>query len=484
MNLQPVVDLISADELGALHFIAIGGAGMSGIAEMYHLLGHRVSGCDQADSPTLRQLAADGLTTAIGHDPAHLADVDTVVVSTAIREQNPELVAARSLGKRVWHRSAALAALMLGRRGVAVAGAHGKTTTSAMTATMFAAAGADTSYVIGSPLAATGRSSHLGTGDIFIVEADESDGSFLQYPTQIAVITNIEADHLDRWGTAKAYAEGFHRFATAASVQAVVINVDDLGARALSEELHAVGARVVGYGEAVDAQVRLTDLDFEGTHASATLHAEGRSHRLQLQVPGRYNLANAAAAFAVGRILGLDAQRLIEGAGSFTGTLRRFQLVARPTLNPDDPAEAAVRVYDDYAHHPTELRAALGAALRAKGSGRLVACFQPHLYSRTRDFAEEFGVALCLADVIVVTDVYAAREDPMPGVSGALVADAARRHAGPGTRVDYVPDKAELAAHLAQLVQPGDLVMTLGAGDVTLVGPLLAGILDQRASRR
>ncbi len=484
MSLHEVVDLVPADQLNALHFIAIGGAGMSGIAELYHRLGHPVSGCDRADSPTLRQLAASGLATAIGHDPGHLAGVDTVVISSAIRQDNPELVAARQQGRRVWHRSTALAALMLDKRSVAVAGAHGKTTTSAMTATMAAAAGADPSYVIGAPLAATGHSSHLGSGDVFVVEADESDGSFLQYPTRIAIITNIEPDHLDNWGTARAYADGFRRFATGQTVQAVVINVDDAGARALAEELRAGATRVVGYGESADAEVRLTDLDFEGTHASATLLAEDRSFPFRLRVPGRYNLANAAAAFAAGRLLELDAERLVAGAGEFTGTLRRFQLVAEQRLNPDDPADRAVRIYDDYAHHPTELRAALTAALRAKGGGRLVACFQPHLYSRTRDFADEFGAALCLADVVLVTDIYAAREDPLPGVTGALVADAAHRHAGPGTSVEYVPDKGSLAAHLAGLVQPGDLVMTLGAGDVTLVGPMLAGLLAQRAGGR
>jgi UDP-N-acetylmuramate--alanine ligase len=471
MSLHEVVTHVGADQAGSLHFIAIGGAGMSGIANMYQLLGSRVSGCDSADSPTLRQLAAAGISTHVGHDPAHVRDVDTIVVSSVIRANNPELVAAREAGKRVWHRSTALAALMMGRTGISVAGAHGKTTTSAMTAVMLQAAGADPSFVIGAPLAATGTSSHLGAGEPFVVEADESDGSFLQYPTRIAVITNIEADHLDNWGTVRAYHDGFWRFATAEQVEAVVINIDDPGARELHDRLSAAGRKVISYGEHPEAEVRLADLNFEGTYASATLHDGGAAWPMRLQVPGRYNLANAAAAFAAGRLLGLDAERLLAGAASFTGTLRRFQLVAEV---------GGIRVYDDYAHHPTELRAALGAALRARGEGRLVACFQPHLYSRTRDFADEFGQALCLADLVVVTDVYGAREDPMPGVSGALVADAAERHAqGTSTQVSYVPDKGELANHLAGLARPGDLIMTLGAGDVTLVGPLLAGMLAE-----
>jgi len=313
-----------------------------------------------------------------------------------------------------------------------------------------------------------------------VVEADESDGSFLQYPTEIAVVTSVEPDHLDNWGTPQHYAAGFRDFATGPGVKSVVINADEPGARRLAEALQSrEGVRVLTYGEAEDADLRLTDLDLEGTHGRATLRLGTDTWRLHLQVPGRYNLANAAAAFGVGRILDLDPEVLLASLASFTGTLRRFQLVGQVALatEPDRP----VRIYDDYAHHPTELRAALGAALRARGTGRLVACFQPHLYSRTQEFSEEFGSALCLADVAVVTDIYGSREDPVPGVTGALVADAAERHAEPGTEVHYVPDKNDLPAALATLVRPGDLVMTLGAGDVTLVGPMLARLLADRS---
>jgi len=474
--------VIPADRVGAIHFIAIGGAGMSGIADFYHTLGSAVSGCDRGDSPTLRQLAASGITTWVGHDPAHLDGVDTVVVSSAIRGDNPELLAAQRLGLRVWHRSAALAALMIGDTVISVAGSHGKTTTSGMCAVSLQAAGADPSYVIGAPLAATGVSSHRGGGHLFVVEADESDGSFLQYPTRIAVITNVEPDHLDNWGTAQAYQAGFERFATADDVTAVVINVDDAGARLLAEKLQASGrVRVIGYGESADAEYRLTDIALRGTTAAAWLRAEGRSWPLELQLPGRYNLANATAAFAVGRLLALDAEALLAGVRCFTGTLRRFQLVGRFGLTPQASADEEIRIYDDYAHHPTELRAALTAAARARGQGRLVACFQPHLYSRTRQFATEFGQALALADVVVITDVYGAREDPIPGVSGELIAQAAREHGAADVR--YVPDKAELVDVLAGLMLPGDLIMTLGAGDITLVGPLLARALADPGGR-
>lgn len=470
-GLRTPVQVPPADELGTVHFIAIGGAGMSGIARLFHELGVPVTGSDQVDSATLRQLAKAGITTYVGHDAAQLGAAETVVVSSAIRETNPELVAARQRGLRILHRSAALAALMHGRVGISIAGTHGKTTTTGMTAVMLTAAGADPSYVIGSPLAASGTSAHLGQGTAFVVEADESDGSFLQYPTSIAVVTNVEADHLDNWTTPQAYLRGFERFASQAGVEALVAGIDDPGAAELAQRLRAGGLNVVTYGTADQADVRLSNLDFEGTHASCTLSFEGETVQLQLQVPGKYNLENAAASYAVGRILDLDHEALLRGAASFTGTLRRFQLVGNPQ---------GILVYDDYAHHPTELTAALTAARRAVGEGgRLVACFQPHLFSRTAEFADEFGQALALADEAFVTDVYGAREDPVPGVTGEMVADSARRH---GASVTYVQDKLDLPAHIAAMARPGDLVMTLGAGDVTLVGPLLVAELGGSGS--
>lgn len=468
--LREPVQVPPAEQLGAVHFIAIGGAGMSGIARLFADLGIAVSGSDQVDSPVLGQLAAEGITTHVGHEAEQVGQAQTVVVSSAIREDNPELVEARRRGLRIIHRSAALASLMAGRIGVSVAGTHGKTTTTAMTAVMLTSAGADPSYVIGSPLAASGTSAHLGQGPVFVVEADESDGTFLQYPTQVAVVTNIEADHLDNWQTPEAYMAGFERFCLRPGVQTVVLGIDDHGARELAEllEQRPDGPSVLTYGTDERADVRLTDLDFEGTRAAATLTWAGQSRRVQLQVPGKYNLENAAAAFAVGHALGFDHEQLLAGAAEFTGTLRRFQLVGQAR---------GITVFDDYAHHPTELRAALSAARRAvPEGGRLIACFQPHLFSRTVEFATEFGQALALADQVVVTDIYAAREDPIPGVDGSMVADAAR---AAGAEVEYVADKRELPSALARIGRPGDLVMTLGAGDVTLVGPLLVAGLQQ-----
>lgn len=477
MTLLNPIEVIPATEVGPVHFIAIGGSGMSGIAHLYSDLGVPTSGSDRSDSSTLASLRRAGITCHVGHDAAQLGDARTVVISSAIREDNPELMEARRRGLRVWHRSAALAALMVGKRGVSVAGTHGKTTTTAMTAIMLSEAGADPSYVIGGPLSTTGASSAIGQGDAFVVEADESDGSFLQYPTEIAVITNIEADHLVNWGTPEAYADGFRAFAMQPCTKWVVINVDDPGSRALADDLAAEGRRVIRYGEAEDADVRITDVRPAGNGVTATLTHGDESGPVTLQVPGNHNLANASAAYAVGRILGLSHDDAVEALGRFEGTLRRFQLITDT---------AGIRVYDDYAHHPTEIRAALTAARRATEAGneatglpgRLIACFQPHLYSRTVDFADEFGEVMTLADIAVINDVCGAREDPIPGVTGELVVEAAKRH---GAReVVYVVEKYDLPDALNEIARPGDLIITLGCGDVTIVGPLLAPLLAQR----
>lgn len=476
MLLEPI-EVIPADQVGPIHFIAAGGSGMSGIARLYAELGIPTSGSDQSDSTALQSLGRSGVKVYVGHQPDQLGDAQTVVVSSAIRADNVELVEARRRGLRVWHRSAALAALMVGRRGISVAGTHGKTTTTAMTAVMLSEAGQDPTYVIGGPLSTTGVSSAVGSGPAFVVEADESDASFLQYPTEIAVITNIEADHLVNWGTPEAYAKGFHAFATQPHVRHIVINVDDHGSRALAEDLIREGRDVIRYGEAEDADVRFTDVKAHGGGVEATLTYGDESGPIVLQVPGNHNLANASAAYAVGRLLGLTHGQAIDALGRFEGTLRRFQLITDT---------AGIRVYDDYAHHPTEIRAALTAARRATAAGneatglngRLIACFQPHLYTRTVDFADEFGEVMTLADVAVINDVCGAREDPIPGVTGELVVDAAVRH---GAReVVYVKEKYDLPAALNEMARPGDLIITLGCGDVTIVGPLLAALLKER----
>ncbi len=477
MTLLNPIDVVPASQVGPVHFIAAGGSGMSGIARLYAEPGHMAAGSCQSDSTALQSLARAGITVSVGHDVANLADAATVVISSAVRESNVELTEARRRGLRVWHRSAALAALMIDKRGVSIAGTHGKTTTTAMTAVMLSEIGADPSYVIGGPLSTTGVSSAVGDGVAFVVEADESDGSFMQYPTEIAVITNVGADHLVNWGTSAAYADGFRAFATGADVRHVVINIDDAGSRELADDLRAGGPHLVTYGESADADVRITDVEASGNGVTATLTYGEDSGPITLQVPGNHNLADASAAYAAGRLLGHSHEECISGLARYEGTLRRFQLICDT---------AGIRVFDDYAHHPTEIRAALTAARRATEagneatglSGRLIACFQPHLYSRTVDFSDEFGEVMTLADIAVINDVCGAREDPIPGVTGQMVVDAARRHGA--QEVVYVVDKYDLPEALNEIAEPGDLIITLGCGDVTIVGPLLAPLLAQR----
>ena len=445
MPLIRPVPVHPASEVGPVHFIAIGGAGMSGIAAMYADLGVRVTGSDQADSAALQSLAAHGIAAHVGHDPAQLGDARTVVVSSAVRESNVELLEARRRGLVVWHRSAALAALMLGRCGVAVTGTHGKTTTTGMTAVLLAESGADPCYVIGSPLTSSGASSHLGAGPAFVIEADESDGSFLQYPARIVVVTNVEADHLDNWGTPEAYAAGFVELALGGYVETVVISADDPGARAVTAAIRAGGKHVVTYGESPGADIRIEAPHFAGARAGATLVSADDSGPLELSVPGRYNLHNATAAYAVGRALDIPGPVCARQRRAFDGTQRRFQRVAEV---------AGVSIVDDYAHHPTEVVATLTASRVFAAGRRVVACFQPHLFTRTRDFADEFGRALSLADEVVVLGIYPAREDPIPGVTGRLVADAAERVLG-ASRVHYVERLADAVPALAALVRTG-----------------------------
>ncbi|MFX4271316.1 UDP-N-acetylmuramate--L-alanine ligase [Propionibacteriaceae bacterium Y1685] len=476
MPLIDPVPVIPAAELGQVHFIAIGGAGMSGIARAFADLGMTVSGSDGKDSETLRSLAAHGITTHVGHDATQLGDADTVVISSAIGEHNVELVAARERGLRILHRSAALASLMTRpqARGVAVGGTHGKTTTSAWIAVALTAAGRDPSYVIGAPLAAAagipaGTSAHLGKGPEIVVEADESDQTFLQYPADVVVVTNVEADHLDNWLTPQAYAEGFARFVTGDRVSAVVLNLDDPGAAALADRVRP-DTTVITYGETDGADVQITDLDLGPDRTRAVIrHADGTGGAVRLSVLGRHNVSNAAAAYAVARVVGVDdvgARRALE---RFAGTSRRFQPVGEVHQ---------IRVYDDYAHNPTKVRAALTAARAAAGRGRLIVCFQPHLYTRTRDFADRFAEALSLADEVVVMDVYAAREDPIPGVTGELIAKDVTTVRGKPAH--YVPDWDEAARATALLAKPWDLVLTVGAGDVTEIGPKIVAALEER----
>jgi UDP-N-acetylmuramate--alanine ligase len=448
------------------HLVGVGGAGMSGIARILLARGAKVSGSDAKDSLALRALTALGATIHVGHDAAQVpADADVVVVSTAIRSDNPEVVAAREHGIPVEPRAAALAALMEGYRGVAIAGTHGKTTTTSMLTVALQACGVDPSFAIGGDLNEAGSNAHHGSGDVFVAEADESDGSFLRYSPAAAVLTNVEPDHLDHYGTTEAYHEAFAGFAARAS-DLLVVCADDPGAVAAAR---SATARVVTYGTSPDADVRVESVVLTGQRSSFELVDRGRRlGDFWLSVPGHHNVLNAAAAVAVATGLGFPVGQVREGLASFRGARRRFE--------PRGEARG-VRVFDDYAHHPTELVATLTAARTVAGPGRLVVAFQPHLYSRTEAFATEFGEALGLADDVVVMEVYAAREDPVPGVSGRLVANAVPL---PAEHVVFEPSWSAVAAHLAARAEPGDVVLTLGAGDVTQLAPEVLAALEER----
>jgi UDP-N-acetylmuramate--alanine ligase len=476
----------AASSLGAVHFIAIGGAGMSGVARVMLARGIAVSGSDAKKSLVLSALVAEGAQVSIGHDAAHLGDADTVVISSAIRETNVELAEARLRGLRVLHRSQALASVMQGCRRVAVAGANGKTTTTSMLVVALQQCGVDPSFAVGGELAKHGTNAHHGTGEIFVAEADESDGSFLVYRPEVAIVTNVQPDHLDFYGTFEEVKAAYAKFAATVQPDGLLVTcADDQGSRGLCEVARAAGTRVVTYGMAADADVRLIDVGGVGMQAHATLTRGGDTGgsadapaeigRLDIGIPGRHNLLNATAAFvAATEGLGQDPARVLKGLSSFTGTRRRFE--------PKGEA-AGVRVVDDYAHNPGKVSAVVETALVLAAPGRLIVVFQPHLYTRTRDFAAELAAALSPADIVLVMDVYAAREDPMPGVSGALVTDRLleqRGDAGAGDSVRFVPSWSDVAPLVVQLARSGDLVLTVGAGDVTMIGPEVLRLLGGR----
>jgi UDP-N-acetylmuramate--alanine ligase len=455
-------------ELGRVHFVGIGGAGMSGIARVLLARGATVSGSDAKESRTTAALRALGATVHLGHDAEHVRGADTVVVSTAIRPENPELIAARALGLRVLPRAEALAALMAGRRGVAVAGTHGKTTTTSMLTVAVQHCGVDPSFAIGGDLNEAGSHAHHGSGDLFVVEADESDGSFLAYHPHAAIVTNVEPDHLDHYGDAAAVDRAFEDFVRTVDRQGFLVAcADDPGARRLVELARRDGVDVRTYGTRHEADLRLDALTVSG--ATSRYEPVLRGRRLQpvtLGVPGRHLALNSGAALLAGIGLGLPEAQLAEGLSGFTGVRRRMEL--KGTV-------AGIRVYDDYAHHPTELTAQLAAAREVVGAGRLVVAFQPHRYSRTLAFAAEFGQALAAADEVVVMEVYAAGEDPIPGASGATVAAAVPL---PAERVVFEPSWTAVPQLLAERASPGDLVLTLGAGDVTGIGAEVLRVLS------
>nr|WP_246313041.1 UDP-N-acetylmuramate--L-alanine ligase [Leifsonia shinshuensis] len=447
--------------MGSLHFVGIGGSGMSGIARLFLESGHTVTGSDVRHSANIDALRALGATIAIGHDAANVGDADTLVVTGALWQDNPEYQLALANGIPVLHRSQALAWLINKKRLVAVAGAHGKTTSTGMIITGLLGLGEDPSFVNGGVIASLGKSSQAGSGELFVVEADESDGSFLLYDTAVALITNVDPDHLDHYGSLEAFEDAFLTFAREAD-EFVVVSSDDAGAQHVHRRLAEVAPekRVISFGEAQDADVRVHSIVTDGPVAFSLTYA-GAEYSARLRVPGRHNAINAAGAFAVLTGLGFEPAASLAAIAEFGGTERRFELHGNV---------GGVSVYDDYAHHPTEVAAALSAARTVVGDGRIIAVHQPHLYSRTRLFAKEFAETLeTYADETVVLDVYGAREDPEPGVTGALVAE---RFEHP-EHVAFIADWQEAADHTARIAREGDFVITLGCGDVYRIVPQL-----------
>ncbi|WP_329185490.1 UDP-N-acetylmuramate--L-alanine ligase [Streptomyces sp. NBC_01428] len=450
------------------HFIGIGGAGMSGIAKILAQRGARVAGSDAKDSATAEALRALGVTVHIGHAADHLApDASCVVVSSAIRADNPELARAAELDIPVVHRSDALARLMDGLRPIAVAGTHGKTTTTSMLAVSLSSLGLSPSYAIGGDLDAPGSNALHGDGEIFVAEADESDRSFHKYAPEVAIVLNVELDHHANYASMDEIYASFETFVDRVTEGGtLVISADHEGARELTRRVRAGDVNVVTYGDAADADLRVLSVVPRGLTSEVTVLLDGAELTFGVSVPGKHYAHNAVAALAAGVALGIPAAELAPALASYTGVKRRLQLKGEA---------AGVQVVDSYAHHPTEMTADL-EAMRAGTSGRILVVFQPHLFSRTQELGKEMGESLALADASVVLDIYPAREDPIPGVTSELILQAAR---AAGADVTPVHDKTDVPSVVAGMAKPGDLVLTMGAGDVTDLGPEILARLSE-----
>ena len=447
-----------------IHFIGIGGAGMSGLARIALSHGITVSGSDAKDSSVVIALSALGATVATSHEAAHVDGADLVVYSTAISASNPERVRAAELKIPILTRAAALAVLMSESKSVAVAGTHGKTTTSSMLAVALQACSADPSFAIGGTITASGSNAHRGTGEIFVAEADESDGSFIEYHPFAAIVTNVEHDHVDFFPTPESVAQAFRDFAATIKAEGFLTYcADDAGSVALAGTTKNVELISYGVSEGADLHIDQIELMTMGSSARAVWNGKTVGH-IELQVPGHHNLLNAAGVLATGLKLGFGAAELLTGLGTFRGTGRRFEL--KGTVH-------GVRVIDDYGHHPTEIQVTLEAARRYAADGRLIVIFQPHRYSRTKAFASAFAAVLDTADRAIVLEVYAASEKPIDGVTSKLIT----QHMKIG---EYIPNFVEVTDSVIEMAQPGDVIMTLGAGDVSSLAPIIVDGLNRR----
>lgn len=465
------------DTLGRVHFIAIGGSGMSAVARIMLARGVAVSGSDAKDSPVLEALREQGAQVFVGHDAAHVADADTIVISSAIPESNVELAAARAAGSPVLHRSQGLASTMQDSRRAAVAGANGKTTTTSMLTVALQAAGLDPSFASGGELTGQGTNAAWTGGEVFVVEADESDGSFLVYGPEVAIVTNVQPDHLDFYGTFDNVEKAYATFAQSIRPGGLLVAcADDAGSARLAARAAAAGTQVLTYGFDEGADLTLTDhrADDEGIGTTTSLQLPGGgTATMRLATPGSHNALNAAAAYlAATEGFGADRALALQGLAAFDGARRRFEVRGEV---------GGVTVVDDYAHNPGKVAAVVrtAAEIAARRGGRLLVAFQPHLYSRTRDFAEGFAAGLAPAQTVVLLDVYGAREQPMGGITSELIAAPLRDL--PGERSVMVGGTFEdVASALAGAASAGDLVLTVGAGDVTELAGHVLRALERR----
>ena len=447
-------------DLGRVHIMGIAGAGMSGLARILLERGVVVNGCEARDSLTVSALRAIGATVHIGHSVEHLDEADTFVYTTAISPKHVEFAAARATGMPVLRRAAALAAALEDRRCIAISGTHGKTTTTSLLTVGAQACGVDPSFAIGGNLYETGKNAHLGTGELAIVEADESDGSFLLTRPAAAVITNVEADHLENHGDLEGIFRAFEQFVDRVEPDGLLLScADDAGAARIAQYARRSGRRLLTYGTSPDADFRVTDVRALPDAVEFRVDGPGLAARPVRvgSLIGRHMALNATAALAMAAELGLDLDVVIAAWAVFGGVRRRFE---------SHGESGGVRVYDDYAHHPTEVAASLTAARDAVGGGRLIAIFQPGTYSRTQTFAREFADAMAIADIAVLMDIFPAREEPIPGVTGATISDLIPL---PPENVIYEPRYSATPERVAAVARPGDLVLTMGIGDVYLL---------------
>ena len=451
-----------------IHFIGVGGAGMSGIARIMLAKGFSISGSDKSESAMLTSLKALGAEIFVGHASQNLGDAQMVIISSAINESNAELLAAKAKGLPIIARATALAWLMSESTSVAIAGTHGKTTTTAMLTVALQSAGLDPSFAIGGTINTAGTNAHSGTGTIFVAEADESDGSFLAYKPTGAIITNIELDHVDHFPNEDAVFAVFEQFVSSIKQGGFLVACGDYaGVNNLLKRIKRTDLQIYLYGKGTSNDFRIDKIHLAPKGSSSVVSSTGRKvGELNLAVAGEHNLLNGLAAFAAASALGAAETKVLDGLASFTGTKRRFELKGEV---------GGVKVIDDYGHHPTEVNVTLTTAKNLAQAGRVIVIFQPHRYSRTAAFATQFSTSLALADFTYLLEVYAASEKPLPGVSSLLIAKAMNPQ-----QVKFEPSMIEVVNEVVAMAKSGDVILTLGAGDVSSLGePILQALANR-----